>query len=121
MSDWEPLLRSALAVARRTLAAPLVVIDELPCLLRHSPEIPGLLQHLYDESQFGDPDAPGGRLILCGSAMSVMSELLSGTKPLRGRAVLDLRLAAFDYRDTQDLWGVEDPHTALLVHSVTRS
>jgi hypothetical protein len=66
-----------------------VVIDELPYLLRHSPEIPGLLQHLYDESQFGQPDAPGGRLILRGPAMSVMSELLSGTQPLRGRAVLE--------------------------------
>jgi uncharacterized protein len=118
MDDWEPLLRSALLVARRTSAAPLVVIDELPYLLRHSPEIPGLLQHMYDESQFGQPDAPGGRLILCGSAMSVMSELLSGTKPLRGRAVLDLRLAAFDYRDARRMWQVEDRYAALLVHSV---
>jgi hypothetical protein len=121
MNDWEPLLRSALTVARRTSAVPLVVIDELPYLLRHSPEIPGLLQHLYDESQFGDPgapDAPGGRLILCGSAMSVMSELLSGTKPLRGRAVLDLRLSAFDFRDARRLWEIEDPHAALLVNSV---
>ena len=118
MNDWEPLLRSALAVAQRTAGVPLVVIDELPYLLRHSPEIPGLLQHLYDDSQFGSPDAPGGRLILCGSAMSVMSELLSGTKPLRGRAVLDLRLAAFDFRDARRLWGIEDPYTALLVHCV---
>ena len=118
MDDWEPLLRSALTVAQRTSPTPLVVIDELPYLLRHSPEIPGLLQHIYDESQFGQPDAPGGRLILCGSAMSVMSELLSGTKPLRGRAVLDLRLAAFDYRDARRMWQIEDPYTALLVHSV---
>lgn len=118
MDDWEPVLRSALAVAQRSSGTPLVVIDELPYLLRHSPEIPGLLQHIYDESQFGRPDAPGGRLILCGSAMSVMSELLSGTKPLRGRAVLDLRLAAFDYRDAALMWQIEDPYAALLVHSV---
>jgi AAA+ ATPase superfamily predicted ATPase len=119
MDDWEPLLRAALTVAQRTSrATPLVVIDELPYLLRHSPEIPGLLQRLYDESQFGQPDAPGGRLILCGSAMSVMSELLSDTKPLRGRAVLDLRLAAFDYRDARRMWQIEDTYAALLVHSV---
>jgi hypothetical protein len=118
MDDWEPLLRSSLTVARRTSATPLVVIDELPYLLRHSPEIPGLLQHIYDESQFGRLDAPGGRLILCGSAMNVMGELLSGTKPLRGRAVLDLRLAAFDYRDARRMWQIGDRYSALLVHSV---
>jgi AAA+ ATPase superfamily predicted ATPase len=71
-----------------------MVIDELPYLLPHSPELPGLLQLLHDESLQGN--APGGRLILCGSAMSVMTELLSGTKPLRGRANVDLPLAPFD-------------------------
>ena len=67
MDDWEPLLRSALTVAQRASATPLVVIDELPYLLRHSPEIPGLLQHLYDESQFGQSDAPD-RVPCCGVA-----------------------------------------------------
>src|SRR5690606_32751881 len=92
---------------------PLLVIDELPYLLQHSPEIPGLLQLLYDRSQSGK--APGGRIVLCGSAMSVMGELLSGTKPLRGRAVLDLRLPAFDYRTAREHWQVPDAETALLV------
>ncbi|WP_163571832.1 ATP-binding protein [Fodinicola feengrottensis] len=92
------------------------MIDELPYLLQHSPEVPGFLQLLYDQSQFGK--APGGRIVLCGSAMSIMSELLSGTKPLRGRAVLDLRLPAFDFRTARIHWGVEDPATALLVDSV---
>ncbi|WP_420162150.1 AAA family ATPase [Nocardiopsis sp. CNT-189] len=96
------------------------MVDDLPYLLQHSPEIPGLLQQLYDERQRGArPGAgPGPRLILCGSAMSVMHELLSGTKPLRGRAVVDLRLGPFDYRDSRAFWRIADPLTALKVHAV---
>jgi len=119
LTDWRDVLSNALEVAARS-PHPLLVIDELPYLLQHSPEIPGLLQQLYDERQRGtQPDiGPGPRLILCGSAMSVMHELLSGTKPLRGRAVVDLRLGAFDYRDSRTFWQIADPLTALKVHSV---
>jgi hypothetical protein len=119
LSDWREVLTNALDVTVRS-GAPLLVIDELPYLLQHSPEIPGLLQQLYDERQRGSGTGvrPGPRLILCGSAMSVMHELLSGTKPLRGRAVIDLRLSAFDYRAARDFWRIDDPLTALQVHAV---
>lgn len=113
LRTWEEILTTALEVAGRTAGSALVVIDELPYLLTHSPEIPGLLQLLYDRSQSGK--SPGGRLVLCGSAMSVMSELLSGTNALRGRAVIDLRLPAFDFRAARAQWQVDDPHTALLI------
>ncbi|MFD4144389.1 ATP-binding protein [Streptomyces sp. NPDC058572] len=117
--DWRDVLSNALEVTARS-RHPLLVIDELPYLLQHSPEIPGLLQQLYDERQRGarGGDGPGPRVILCGSAMSVMHELLSGTKPLRGRAVVDLRLGPFDYRDSRTFWQIEDLFTALKVHAV---
>ncbi|MEV0035113.1 ATP-binding protein [Streptomyces sp. NPDC050804] len=119
LTDWRDVLSNALDVSARS-PHPLLVIDELPYLLQHSPEIPGLLQQLYDERQRGSrPSAgPGPRLILCGSAMSVMHELLSGTKPLRGRAVVDLRLGPFDYRGSRAFWQIGDPLTALKVHAV---
>ncbi|GAA0404455.1 ATPase AAA [Acrocarpospora corrugata] len=116
LGDWREVLTTALDVAGRAEGAPLVVIDELPYLMQHSPEIPGFLQLLYDQSQAGQ--GPVGRIILCGSAMSVMSELLTGTKPLRGRAVIDLRLGAFDYRTSRAHWRIEDPATALRVDAV---
>ncbi|WP_327102684.1 ATP-binding protein [Nonomuraea glycinis] len=117
LTDWRDVLSNALEVVARS-PHPLLVIDELPYLLQHSPEIPGLLQQLYDERQRGTGAGPGPRLILCGSAMSVMHELLSGTKPLRGRAVVDLRLGPFDYRDSRTFWQISDPLTALKVHAV---
>ncbi len=113
LRSWEQVLTTALEVVSRGPGAPLVVIDELPYLLQHSPELPGLIQHLYDRSAQGS--APGGRIVLCGSAMTVMSQLLSGTKPLRGRAVVDLRLPAFDYRTSRQHWQIGDPRIALLV------
>lgn len=116
IDDWQELLTTALEVVNRAPGAPLLVIDELPYLLQHSPEVTGYLQLLYDQSQSGS--APGGRVVLCGSAMSVMSELLQGTKPLRGRAVLDIRLPAFDFRTARKQWDIADPHTAFLVNAV---
>lgn len=119
LTDWRDGLTNALDVTARS-PHPLLVIDELSYLLQHSPEIPGLLQQLYDECRRGArPGAgPGPRLILCGSAMSVMHELLSGTKPLRGRAVADLRLGPFDHWDSRAFWQITDPLTALKVHAV---
>ncbi|OIV38643.1 ATPase [Mangrovactinospora gilvigrisea] len=115
IEDWDQLLRTVFQVAGRGPGAPLVVIDEFPYLLQHSPEIPGLLQRIYDEGQFGTADAPRGALVLCGSALSVMHELLSGQKPLRGRALIDMRLGPFDYRQARAYWQIPDAHTAFLV------
>ncbi|GGK58572.1 ATPase AAA [Planomonospora parontospora subsp. parontospora] len=116
--SWDRLLRAVLETAARTAPAGspgLVVIDEFPYAMAHAPQLPSLIQHLYDDSQNGR--APGGRLVLCGSALSVMHSLLSGTEPLRGRAMLDMRLSALDYREAARLWGIREPDAALRVHA----
>ena len=117
LTDWYQVLSNALDVVARQAPTPLLVIDDLPYLLQHSPEVPGVLQQIYDERQRGSA-GNGVRIILCGSAMSVMHELLSGNKPLRGRAVVDLRLGPFDFRASREFWQIEDPLTALRVHAV---
>ncbi|GGJ95382.1 ATPase AAA [Pilimelia anulata] len=117
-ASWEELLRTAVElVVRHGGPGGLLVIDELPYWLAHSPQVVGVLQLLYDRSRAGDGPG-GGRVVLCGSAMSVMRELLSGTKALRGRAVLDLRLDAFDLPTTAGYWGVEEPAAALHLHAI---
>ena len=51
--------------------------------------------------------------------MSVMAALLSGQRSLRGRAVLDLVVDPFDYREAAAFWGVqEDPRLAFLLFCV---
>ncbi|MBF8190338.1 ATP-binding protein [Nonomuraea sp. K274] len=115
-ASWESLLTTAIELTARH-GRGVFVIDELPYWMAHSPELPGLLQLLYDQSQAGQ-GVPGGRLIVCGSAMSVMNELLSGTKALRGRATIDLRLHPFDLATTARHWGIDDPAAALRVHAI---
>lgn len=109
---WDEALRFLLA-----RAPALLVIDEFPYLLQHSPELPSVIQALYDDAR-NDPTAPALRLILCGSTLSVMTELLSGQKPLRGRAQLDLHLAPFDFRESARFWGIDDHEVAFRVHAV---
>lgn len=113
--SWEALLATAIELT--CARGGVLVIDELPYWMGHSPELPGLLQLLYDQSQAGQ-GAPGGRVIVCGSAMSVMNELLSGTKALRGRAALDICLHPFDLRTTSLHWGIDDPAAVLRVHAI---
>ncbi|MFI1098611.1 ATP-binding protein [Streptomyces sp. NPDC020917] len=120
--DWAAILRlllQPLPTTRHT--PPLLVLDEFPYLLRHSPELPGLLQSLYDEARYeseaGRETLHGG-VILCGSALSVMDRLLSGQQALRGRATLDLRVPPLNHRAARRFWRIDDLHTAFLVDAV---
>jgi uncharacterized protein len=81
--------------------------------------VPGVLQWLYDT--YG-PTRGGGhppvRVIVCGSALSVMSDLLTESKALYGRAMLNICLGAFDHLDSAAFWGIEDPDAALRLHAI---
>jgi uncharacterized protein len=93
-----------------------VVVDEFPFLVRASPALPSIIQRELGPG--GSGGASRVRLLLCGSAMSVMGGLLSGPAPLRGRASLELIVSPFRYRDAARFWGIGDPKLAVLVHSV---
>lgn len=99
-----------------------IVIDEFPYLLKSSPALPSVIQHVIDQSSHPwdtdhqDSNSSSTQLILCGSAMSVMGTLLSGTAPLRGRASLELIVKPFDYRTAAEFWQVK-PRLAALLHS----
>jgi hypothetical protein len=94
----------------------LVVIDEFPFLTRVSPSLPSIIQRELGPG--GSGKGSSVRLILCGSAMSVMGSLLSGHAPLRGRAGLELVVQPFIYTDAADFWGIDDPRLAMKVHMV---
>lgn len=117
---WDAALRAALRTPPGGPAPGprrLVVIDELPYLLAHSPEIPSILQLMYDDAT-DDGTSPPTSVILCGSALSVMTGLLSGAQALRGRARLDLLLRPFDARLAARFWGADDPEVAFQVGAV---
>lgn len=93
-----------------------VVIDEFPFLSRTSPALPSIIQR-----ELGPGGAGRGsqaRLVLCGSAMSVMGGLLAGGAPLRGRAGLELVIHPFRYGEAAEFWGITDSRLAVLVHAI---
>jgi AAA+ ATPase superfamily predicted ATPase len=102
---------------RRYSGEPVVVVlDEFPFLSKASAALPSIIQRELGPG--GSGTGSSVRLILCGSAMSVMGGLLSGRAPLRGRAGLELVVPPFRYPDAAAFWEITDPRLAMLVHSV---
>ncbi|MGH8987868.1 MAG: AAA family ATPase [Acidimicrobiales bacterium] len=91
------------------------VLDEFPYLLERSPELPSLLQRAVDPSR--EQNWPAVRLILCGSAISVMADLLEGKGPLRGRGHTNLVMRPFDHLDARIFWNISDLRLAFRMHA----
>lgn len=115
LSSWDEAVDALVALGREREM--LVVLDEFPYLLEHTPALDSMIQRAYApraESRRGSQT----RLVLCGSAMSVMGKLLTGTAPLRGRAGLDLRMQPFAFRTARRLHGIDNLETALESYAV---
>ena len=116
---WEAALTGAAGLMANRVQAGgspgLLVLDEFPFLAKATQGLASIVQAVYDEIGPGalSPQPPL-RLVLCGSAISVMSELLSGTKPLRGRAMLELRIRPFGYRDARRYWRIDNLEAAFV-------
>lgn len=96
--------------------AAVAVIDEFPYLLEKTPELPSLLQRAVDRSK--DESWPAVRLVLCGSAISVMANLLDGQGALRGRVQSSLLMRPFNFLDSARFWGITDAHLAFRVDAI---
>lgn len=97
VSDWRDALNRI-----ASLDVPVVVIDELPYLLEQVPELPGLLQRHVDKGV-------GPSLIVCGSAIGTMMELVESKAPLFGRSALTLVPKPFSGSALSELWGTTKP------------
>lgn len=115
LENWDAAIRALVNLGREREVV--VVLDEYPYLLEHTPELDSIIQRVFS------PRSPvraasQARLILCGSAITVMSRILSGTAPLRGRAGLNLRVSPFDFRTANELHAIADLRTALRTYAV---
>jgi len=95
-----------------------VVIDEFPYLVAATPALPSYLQQAL--SPMGHAKrGTRARMILCGSALTTMSQLLGAGAPLRGRARLELIVRPFGFRGAADFWHVgHDPELAFRMHAL---
>jgi AAA+ ATPase superfamily predicted ATPase len=102
LDTWDAALGYLLA---RTRTQPLLVVfDEFPYLCESDPALPSTLQARWDhrgESQLS--------LVLAGSHVGLMEELVAADAPLFGRADSHLRLPPFSWRESGLLAGGDDP------------
>ncbi len=114
-ADWHEVIDALLALgAQRPVT---VVIDEFPYLAKSNPSLPSVIQAAFGPRR-AERVGSQTRLLLCGSAMSFMGGLLSGTAPLRGRAALEMVVQTLDFRLAAQFWGIEDPALAVMLYSV---
>jgi AAA+ ATPase superfamily predicted ATPase len=114
-AGWDEAIDAVLGLG--TQAAVPVVIDEFPYLVKAAPELPSVVQAAFGPRRARRRESRT-RLVLCGSALSVMGRLLAGSAPLRGRVSLELTVPTLDYRLARQFWGIEDVALAARVHAV---
>jgi len=102
LSSWDAALGYLLARARDEPL--LVVLDEFPYLCEADPSLPSTLQARWDHR--GDSRLS---LVLSGSHVGLMEQLVAAEAPLFGRADAHLRLPPFDWRAAGLLVGGDDP------------
>ena len=94
LESWDAALGYLLA---RSEEAPLlVVLDEFPYLCEADPALPSTLQARWDHR--GDAALS---LVLAGSHVGLMEELVAADAPLFGRADAHLRIAPFSWREAR--------------------
>ena len=82
-NSWEQAFLAIKDIPSADEKKQIIVIDEFPYMAKENPEIPSILQKLWDT----ELKKQKVLLILCGSAMSyIEKEILSEKNPLYGRA-----------------------------------
>lgn len=77
-SSWHDLFRFLNILTKEPIT---LCLDEFPYLVKHSPELPSVIQRLVDSGELKY------NIIICGSSQRMMQNMvLSSTEPLYGRA-----------------------------------
>ena len=111
--DWEAALRELFVRARRQRL--IAVLDEYPYLVESVPELPTLLQRLWDEHA----RSSHLMLVLCGSHFHMMqAELLSPAGPLYGRSTAALLLEELEPEAMQLFLPAYSPEQLVATYAV---
>jgi AAA+ ATPase superfamily predicted ATPase len=95
LADWFGVL-TYLARKAGSLLGLVIVLDEFPYLVEGNPALPSMIQKVWDS---GAPQTGRLKLILCGSMIAHMEDLLAERNPLYGRKTLSLDLGPLPLRD----------------------
>lgn len=111
MANWHSTLHHLASVADR-IPGLVVTLDEFPFLCEEDKALPSIIQQFMDS---GSPRRGNLKLVLCGSVIAYMSELLAAKNPLYGRHTAVFDVAPLPLRDAAGFlpgWPAEDIVTA---------
>jgi uncharacterized protein len=115
---WSAAVDALLRLGEETNRPVPVILDEFPYLLDQEPGLSSLIQIALSPRSRAQRQSRA-RLILCGSALTTMRRLLSGTAPLRGRASLEMMIHPFSFREAAEFWDLDgNPDLAFRVHAL---
>lgn len=92
-----------------------VILDEFPYLSDGNPALPSVIQKFWDS---GAPTRGHLKLVLCGSMISQMEELLSERNPLYGRRTLSLEMKAMPLGEASDFFPDWQPVDQIVAYSI---
>lgn len=95
LGDWFGML-TYLARKSHEINGLVVVLDEFPYLAEVDQSLPSILQKFWDS---GSPAAGRLNLVLCGSLIAQMEDLLAERNPLYGRQTLAMDVQSLPLRD----------------------
>jgi uncharacterized protein len=114
IADWLAVLHY-LGRAAESRPGLIVILDEFPYLADADPALPSIVQKFWDS---GVPQTAKLKLVLCGSMISQMEELLAERNPLYGRKTLALDLSPLSLRDAAQFVPRYRPEDKLLTYGV---
>jgi len=116
LDTWDEAIRALVALGDNGPVP--VVLDEFGHIVEADRSVDSTIAAAFGPGARRGPVSQA-RLVLCGSAISVMRALTAGEAPLRGRAGMELIMYADDYRAaTAHLNDPADLRTAVQVYAV---
>lgn len=114
LGDWLGVLTY---LARKAEDTPglVVVLDEFPYLVEVDPSLPSVIQKFWDA---GSPAAGRLNLVLCGSLIAQMEDLLAERNPLYGRQTLAMDVQPLPLRDAADFFPGHSSEERVLAHGI---
>lgn len=114
-NSWEQAFLAIKDIPSADEKKQIIVIDEFPYMAKENPEIPSILQKLWDT----ELKKQKVLLILCGSAMSyIEKEILSEKNPLYGRASGIYKMLPMPFSDSSLFFPNWNTKDKVIAHSI---
>ena len=114
LGDWLGVLTWLARKAKETPGL-VVVLDEFPYLAEADPALPSIIQKFWDS---GEPGKGRLNLVLCGSMIAHMEDLLAERNPLYGRKTLALDVTPLPVRDATQFFPDYSAEDRLMTYGI---